>query len=166
LQYAEKAFVRKKDDQDILSVAEQVWGSVRGNDKKAVYRQIVNSGADVNAIHGQAVFSMSITLSKVMQLEEQESFDPIVDCIAGDSSDKPSSSNLNSPQKSEDQLTEHVSEHCSLLHLACLTADVGMVELLLQYGANINASDSRGRTPLHYCSISRRTASAKMLLTR
>ncbi|GMY15213.1 ADP-ribosylation factor GTPase-activating protein AGD1-like isoform X1 [Fagus crenata] len=138
--YAEKAFVRKKDDQDLLSVAEQVWGSVRGNDKKAVYRQIVNSGADVNAIHGQAVFS--------------------------DSSDKPSSSNLNSPQKSEDQLTEHVSEHCSLLHLACLTADVGMVELLLQYGANINASDSRGRTPLHYCSISRRTASAKMLLTR
>jgi len=138
--YAEKAFVRKiKDNQHLLSVAEQVWGCVRANDKKAVYHHIVSSEADVNAIHGQA--------------------------LLGNSSDKPSSSNTNSKCKSEDQLMERL-EDCYLLHLACQTGDIGMVELLLQYGADINASDSRGRTPLHYCIINGRSAIVKMLLTR
>nr|XP_023877760.1 ADP-ribosylation factor GTPase-activating protein AGD1-like isoform X1 [Quercus suber] len=167
LKYAEKAFVRKTDNRDLLSVAAQVWGSVRANDKKAVYRHIVSSEADVNAINGQALFSTSRSLAKIMELEEQESVESNLECLAGDSSlDKPSSSNLSSPQRSEDQCTEHISEDCSLLHLACQTSDIGMVELLLQYGANINASDSKGRTPLHYCSVTGRTAIAKMLLTR
>lgn len=166
LKYAEKAFVRKTDNRDLLSVAAQVWGSVRANDKKAVYRHIVSSEADVNAINGQALFSTSRSLAKIMELEEQESVESNLECLAGDSSlDKPSSSNLSSPQR-EDQCTEHISEDCSLLHLACQTSDIGMVELLLQYGANINASDSKGRTPLHYCSVTGRTAIAKMLLTR
>ena len=167
MQYAEKAFVRKKDNHDLLSVAAQVWGSVRANDKKAVYRHIVSSEADVNAINGQALFSTSRSLAKIMELEEQESVESNLECPPGDSSlDKPSSSNLSSPQRSEDQCTGHISEDCSLLHLACQTSDIGMVELLLQYGANINASDSKGRTPLHYCSVTGRTAIAKMLLTR
>ncbi|GKC44014.1 ribonuclease H-like domain-containing protein [Tanacetum coccineum] len=34
---------------------------------------------------------------------------------------------------------------CTLLHLPCETANVGMIELLLQYGANINVFSSRGR---------------------
>jgi Arf-GAP/coiled-coil/ANK repeat/PH domain-containing protein len=166
LQYAEKAFVRKiKDNQHLLSVAEQVWGCVRANDKKAVYHHIVSSEADVNAIHGQALLGTSITLAKVMHLKEPESFYHEFDCFAGNSSDKPSSSNTNSKRKSEDQLTERL-EDCYLLHLACQTGDIGMVELLLQYGADINASDSRGRKPLHYCIINGRSAIVKMLLTR
>ncbi|KAB1217530.1 ADP-ribosylation factor GTPase-activating protein AGD1 [Morella rubra] len=165
--YAEKAFVRKvMDNQHLLSVAEQVWGSVHATDKKAVYRHIVSSEADVNAIHGQALFSTSTFLGKVMPLKEQEGFDQKVECIAGDSSDKPSSSNSNSLRKSEDQLKEDILEDCSLLHLACQTADIGMVELILQYGADVNAPDSKGRTPLHYCIHSGRTAIAKILLTR
>lgn len=167
MQYAEKAFVLKiKDNQHLLSVAEQMWGCVRANDKKAVYRHIVSSEAVVNAIHGQALRSTSITLAKVMHLEEQESIDHKFDCIAGNSSGKPSSSSPNSKRKSEDQLTENRLEDCSLLHMACQTADIGMVELLLQYGADINASDSRGRTPLHYGIITGRSAIVKMLLTR
>lgn len=154
------------DNQHLLSVAEQVWGSVHATDKKAVYRHIVSSEADVNAIHGQALFSTSTFLGKVMPLKEQEGFDQKVECIAGDSSDKPSSSNSNSLRKSEDQLKEDILEDCSLLHLACQTADIGMVELLLQYGADVNAPDSKGRTPLHYCIHSGRTAIAKILLTR
>ena len=154
MQYAEKAFVRKKDNHDLLSVAAQVWGSVRANDKKAVYCHIVSSEADVNAINGQALFSTSRSLAKTMVLEVQESVESDLECVAGDSSsDKPSSSNLTSPQRSEDQCTGHISEDYSLLLLACQTSDISMVELLLQYGANINASDSKGRTPLHYCSV-------------
>lgn len=167
MQYAEKAFVRKiKDNHHLLSVAEQVWGCVHANDKKAVYHHIVNSEADVNVIHGQALISTSIPLAKVMHLEEQESFDHKFDCIAGNSSDKPSLSSSNSKRKSEDQLTENRLEGCSLLHLACQTADIGMVELLLQYGADINASDLRGQTPLHYCIATGRSVIAKILLTR
>ncbi|KAG8652717.1 hypothetical protein MANES_06G126100v8 [Manihot esculenta] len=139
--YAEKIFTHKiKDDQNLLSVAQQVWESVHANDKKEVYRQIVRSGVDVNAIHGQASFS--------------------------DSMDKPLASYVKPLHKNEDQVIEDFTDGCSLLHLACLTADLGMVELLLQYGANIHASNSKGQTPLHQCIINRRPSIAKLLLTR
>ncbi|KHN13825.1 ADP-ribosylation factor GTPase-activating protein AGD3 [Glycine soja] len=55
---------------------------------------------------------------------------------------------------------------CTLLHLACETADIGMVELLLQYGANVNATDSRGQTPLHRCILKGRSTFARLLLSR
>ncbi|KAF2312800.1 hypothetical protein GH714_040498 [Hevea brasiliensis] len=139
--YAEKIFMRTiKDDKNLLSVAQQVWESVHANDKKAVYHQIVCSGVDVNAIHGQASFS--------------------------DSLDKPLASYVKPLNKTEDQVIKDFTDGCSLLHLACLNADMGMVELLLQYGANINASNSKGQTPLHQCIINRRPAIAKLLLMR
>ncbi|OVA09670.1 Arf GTPase activating protein [Macleaya cordata] len=166
--YAEKLFVRKpKEEQHLLSTAYNMWESVRTNDKKAVYRHIVHSDADVNAVHGQASFSTSLTLAKVMKLQEQPSLGRQSKCLAGDSLDKPSAaSSLNSESISGDRDLEQCLEGCSLLHLACQTADIGMIELLLQYGANINASDSGGRTPLHHCILRGRTAFAKLLLTR
>ncbi|CAI9278135.1 unnamed protein product [Lactuca saligna] len=57
-------------------------------------------------------------------------------------------------------------EGCTLLHLACETADIGMIELLLQYGANVNVPDSRGQTPLHHCILRGKSAFARLLLTR
>ncbi|TYI90473.1 hypothetical protein E1A91_D03G125900v1 [Gossypium mustelinum] len=138
--YAEKAFVPKiTDKQRLHSVAEEVWESVRSNDPRAVYRYIVCYGADVNTIYGHASYFDSLD---------------------------PSSRSLNSLNKSEDQIEKEHSDSCSLLHLACLTTDICMVELLLQYGANINASDSRGRMPLHICVVGRNFAIAKLLLTR
>ncbi|KAK2974191.1 hypothetical protein RJ640_021482, partial [Escallonia rubra] len=139
--YAEKRFVHKvKNNQHPLPVAQQLWESVRINDKKAVYRLIVVCGANVNAVHGQA--------------------------SPGDLFDKASSSSLNSPRDNEHQLMDEFLDGCSLLHLACQTADIGMVELLLQHGADINASDSRGQTPLHQSIIRGRIATTKLLLTR
>ncbi|KAH1115015.1 hypothetical protein J1N35_008393 [Gossypium stocksii] len=138
--YAEKAFVPKITDKRRLhSVAEEVWESVRSNDPRAVYRYIVCYGADVNTIYGHASYFDSLD---------------------------PSSRSLNSLNKSEDQIEKEHPDSCSLLHLACLTTDICMVELLLQYGANINASDSRGRMPLHICVIGKNFAIAKLLLTR
>ena len=58
------------------------------------------------------------------------------------------------------------SSSSSVLHQACLTANSSMVELLLQYGADINAPDSRGQTPLHYCITNGKNAAAKMLVVR
>ncbi|XVF11424.1 hypothetical protein REPUB_Repub08aG0026300 [Reevesia pubescens] len=139
--YADKAFVPKMDNQHILSVADELWDSVCANNQKALYRHIVCSGADVNAIHGQASYFTSSSL------------------------DQPSRY-LNSLNKSEDQIEKGCSDSCSLLHLACVTTDIAMVELLLQYGANVNAPDSRGRAPLHYSIVGRKSAIAKLLLTR
>ncbi|KAJ7945630.1 ADP-ribosylation factor GTPase-activating protein [Quillaja saponaria] len=139
--YSEKAFVRlMKDEQQLLLVKQKVWDSVCANDKKAVYRHIVSSGIDINSITKQASSSYSLNM--------------------------PSSSSLNASCKSENQKMEDIPDGFTLLHLACLTADLGMVELLLQYGADMNASDSSDRTPLHYCIIRGKTAAAKMLLLR
>uniref|UniRef100_A0A5B7C040 ADP-ribosylation factor GTPase-activating protein AGD3-like n=1 Tax=Davidia involucrata TaxID=16924 RepID=A0A5B7C040_DAVIN len=165
--YVEKRFLQKvKGNQHFLSMAQQLWESVHTNDKKAVYRLIVIFEADVNAIHGQASSSTSLSLAEVMQLQDQASLDHNFNCLAGDSLDKAASSSLNSPRESEDRLIDEFLDGCSLLHLACQTADIGMVELLLQHGAKINAFDSRGQTPLHHSIIRGRISIAKLLLNR
>ncbi|MBA0785171.1 hypothetical protein Gotri_026939 [Gossypium trilobum] len=85
--------------------------------------------------------------------------------ITGDSSDRSSASSFNLVGTSEGQTTDDL-DGCTLLHLACETGDIGMIELLLQYGANINVMDSRGQTPLHRCILKGKAAVAKLLLTR
>ncbi|KAJ9676513.1 hypothetical protein PVL29_021839 [Vitis rotundifolia] len=140
--------------------------SVRYNDKKAVYRNIVSSEVDVNAIRGKASSNTFLTLAEVMKLQEQVSVDNKFDFLVDNSLGKASSSSSGKPSTTEDQSMEGCHDGCSLLHLACQAADIGMVELLLQYGADINASDSMGQTPLHHCIIRGRTAIAKILLKR
>ncbi|XP_020088062.1 ADP-ribosylation factor GTPase-activating protein AGD3 isoform X2 [Ananas comosus] len=169
--YAQKDFVLKdRTDLNHLSVVHQMWDNVRANNKKAVYHLIVASNADVNATYGNAAFN-SLTLAKVMLLQEQPSplFDQRSSCL--DSSDSFKSASALStfcPVSSTEDNSEldDCYEGFSLLHLACQSADMGMVELLLQYGANANANDSRGRTPLHHCVLSGRSLFAKMLLSR
>ncbi|KAK1270431.1 ADP-ribosylation factor GTPase-activating protein AGD3 [Acorus gramineus] len=166
--YAEKAFVRRPKADLLLFVAQRMWASVRNNDKKSVYHHIVASDADVNVVYGQAAFNSSLTLAKAMLLQEQPS--PVFDrsLSSGDSLQKTSAtSSMNLLSTSGDRADfDECLEGCSLLHLACQTADVGMIELLLQYGANINAPDSRGQTPLHHCILRGRSMFAKLLLTR
>ncbi|RXH79971.1 hypothetical protein DVH24_041118 [Malus domestica] len=164
--YAEKLFVRKpKDAQYTHLVAQQIWEGVRANDKKAVYRHIVNSEPDLNVLYEQAACNSSLTLAKVMLMHEQTSHDQSSSCIAGDSLDKSSPSSSNLSGTSEGQQVEDL-DGCTLLHLACETADIGMLELLLQYGVNINVTDSRGQTPLDRCILRGKNTFAKLLLTR
>lgn len=165
--YAEKLFVRKpKDRQYPNLVAQQIWEAVHANDKKAVYRHIVNSEPDVNAVYKQASCGSNLTLAKVMLLHEQPSLEHSASCLTGgDSLDRSSSSSLNLGCTSGGQTMEDL-DGCTLLHLACETADIGMLELLLQYGAYINATDSRGHTPLHRCVLRGKTVFIKLLLTR
>ncbi|KAH6833386.1 ARF GTPase-activating protein [Perilla frutescens var. hirtella] len=148
--YVEKCFVLKlKDNEDLLSVAEQLWESVRTNDKQAVYRLIVVSEADVNAVYGPASSVTCLSLANVMELNhEQENPD--------DDDEK-----VRSIQEEDE-----VFDGCSLLHLACQTADIGMVELLLQHRADISARDSKGQTPLHHSIMRGRIEITKQLLTR
>ncbi|KAL6984012.1 ADP-ribosylation factor GTPase-activating protein agd3 [Sarracenia purpurea var. burkii] len=159
--YAEKLFVQKPRDN--FTLAQHIWEAVRINDKKAVYRLLVNSEADVNAVYEQASCE-SLTLTKVMLQQEQTSLNHSSSCLTGESSAK--SLNISNLASTSDGLATEDLEGCSLLHLACETADIGMLELLLQYGANINASDSRGQTPLHRCIFGGKTTFVKLLLTR
>ncbi|KAL4308253.1 hypothetical protein GQ457_01G001720 [Hibiscus cannabinus] len=163
--YAEKLFVRKpKDKQHPNSVAQQIWEGVRANDKKAVYRCIVNCEADINAVYEQSPGS-SLTLAKAMLLQEHENADNNSSYMRADSSDRFSASSFNLVGTSEGLVTDDL-DGCTLLHLACEAADIGMIELLLQYGANTNATDSRGQTPVHRCILRSKAAFAKLLLTR
>ncbi|XP_014497917.1 ADP-ribosylation factor GTPase-activating protein AGD1 isoform X1 [Vigna radiata var. radiata] len=152
--YAEKLFVRRPKD-NRLSVAQQIWEAVHANDKKAVYRYIVNSDVDVNVAYEQMCNS-SLTLAKVMLLQEQTSHDH---------SSSLASNTLDWSSSKEGPVMDNL-DGCTLLHLACETADIGMVELLLQYGANVNATDSRGQTPLHRCILKGRSAFARLMLSR
>ncbi|XLR63325.1 hypothetical protein S83_013997 [Arachis hypogaea] len=160
--YAEKLFVRKpKDSQYRLLVAQQIWEAVRANDKKTVYRYIVNSDIDVNAAYEQ-MCSSSLTLAKVMLLQEQTNHDH--GSISRNTLDWSSASSLNAGSK-EGRAVDNL-DGSTLLHLACETADIGMLELLLQYGANVNATDSRGQTPLHRCILKGKSTFARLLLSR
>ncbi|XP_073291392.1 ADP-ribosylation factor GTPase-activating protein AGD1-like isoform X2 [Primulina huaijiensis] len=160
--YVEKRYIHKvKDSQRLLSVAEQLWGGVRANDKKAVYHLIVTWEADVNSIHGQASPLTSFTLANVMRLYEHTNPDQNFHAVDDGTSRSPE------PQvEDENRFIGDLFDGCSLLHLACQTADIGMVELLLQHGANINACDLRAHTPLHHSIIRGRIGIAKLLLAR
>ncbi|KAK4780050.1 hypothetical protein SAY87_016156 [Trapa incisa] len=157
--YAEKLFVRKPKDQH-QSIPQQMWDAVRSNDKKAVYRLIVNSEAHVNTVLEQASSSSSLTLAKVLLLQEPKE----VGHGYNSGTDRYSTSSLNFG--SVEGLSLEDLDGCTLLHLACETADIGMLELLLQYGANLNAVDSRGNMPLHRCIIKGKASNAKLLLSR
>lgn len=167
LQYVEKRFVHKtKDTHQILSVAHQLWDCVRMNDIKSVYRLIVICEVDINALHGQVLPTTFPTLDNIMRLEDQSpnlegSFD-----FSGRDSFKSSHSSFSSLKENDDGIIDEFLDGSSLLHLACQTADIGMVELLLQHGARINAPDTRGQTSLHHSIIRGRIVIAKLLLTR
>ncbi|KAK9108605.1 hypothetical protein Syun_024616 [Stephania yunnanensis] len=165
--YAEKLFVRKpKAEQGLSSVAHQLWDCVRTNDKKAMYRHIVSSDTDLNAVRWDASFGTSLTQAKAIRSNEQPSSSCKHISSAGESSDKVSEAGSFSSSTKEEQNLAECLEGCSLLQLACQTADVGMIELLLQYGVDVNATDLRDQTALHHCINQGRNQFAKLLLSR
>lgn len=139
-----------------------MWDAVRANDKKALYGLIVNSETDINSIYVQGTSNnSSLTLARAMLLQEHTTLDPYSSCLEASFLGSSNPASTSEGNNGIDDL-----DGCSLLHLACETTDIGMIELLLQYSANINATDSRAQTPLHRCIIKRKGAFAKLLLAR
>ncbi|CAN6485570.1 unnamed protein product [Victoria cruziana] len=191
--YAEKLFVRSPNSsQNPVSVAQKMWDSVRANNKQAVYRLIVASNANVNVVYGRGSITPVLTLANVMVLHDQHNLPhdcetPFTELDAAgklptaeslsrqttlgtSSSQSDSAPSINDPSfmgtNEKNREPDEDLEGWSLLHLACHTADVGMIELLLQYGAKINASDAKCRTPLHHSILKGYSAIAKLLVSR
>ena len=144
--------------------------SIRANNKRAVYRLIVCSGADVNAVHQESATSFLIhKLKNCNENSGANNSDNVgaesVDRWAG-SAERGAASSSSAVTKGKDSSGEDSLNGCSLLHLACQFADMGMVELLLQYGADMNAVDLRGQTPLHHCTTAQKADMAKLLIQR
>ena len=164
LQYAEKRFVfRNKNHERAINVSHKIWNAVESNDKHAVYGLIVCFDADVNTTYEEGTLTNEVV-------------EPELISSSGSSSPKNSHSSTdvvyeniipNLEKASLSISTLDLSKYgWTLLHLACYGDDLGMIELLLQYGSHINACDSLGRTPLHHCILHRRNTIAKLLLTR
>lgn len=119
------------------------WEAVKSGNIRAMYRLLVLFDANPNTRYDE------IRVAGLCHDWEEDSmqFDAAI--------------SQKSPSK-----TNNLLEGCSLLHLACHVGYLVMVELLLQFGADINIKDFHGRTPLH-CSIFRKNdVLAKYLIRR
>ncbi|KAF7131977.1 hypothetical protein RHSIM_Rhsim09G0077700 [Rhododendron simsii] len=155
--YAEKQLVNKaKRASSIPSLAASIWEAVKTNNLREVYRLIVRSEENIiNTTYDDVV---SVKLShhdgeddpnEGFHAVQEKQYDPVACQKIKDFS------------KPEDCL-----HGCSLFHVACQCGNPVMLELLLQFGADINRCDYHGRTPLHHCIAKRNNQLAKFLLKR
>ncbi|XP_059655216.1 ADP-ribosylation factor GTPase-activating protein AGD4-like isoform X2 [Cornus florida] len=155
--YVEKLLVNKKATASgIISHTTSIWEAVKANNLREVYRLIVTSDmAIVNSIYDE-VIGVNLyhhvndqDLQVPYRAVEKKQYSPAA-C-----------------QKIQDSSApENCLQGCSLLHLACHSDNSVMLELLLQFGADINRCDFHGRTPLHHCISKGNNQLAKFLLRR
>lgn len=127
-----------------------MWEAVKRNDLREAYRLIaVSAVLIVNTTYDNVVGVSSSPHLDEEHSVNQESLNP-----SSCGRDWDSNESRNSLQG------------CSLLHLACQNDNQVMLELLLQFGTDINVRDSHGRTPLHQCISQKNNKLAKLLLRR
>ncbi|KAF5450000.1 hypothetical protein F2P56_030388 [Juglans regia] len=136
----------------IPSHASKIWQAVKSNNLQEVYRLIVTSEKSIIKTTFDDVDGVDICHHVDVQDSEtmqKRQYDPAV-CERINHSNEPG----------------NCLQGCSLLHLACNTGNPLMLELLLQFGADINMRDFHGRTPLHHCISSGNNQLARLLLRR
>ncbi|KAK8537380.1 hypothetical protein V6N13_042309 [Hibiscus sabdariffa] len=135
-----------------------IWQAVKTDDLREVYRLIAISDFNIVNITFDDVFTIELYHHHVdaqdssldsKKEDEREQYDP--------------SSCLRIKDSNE---SGNCLQGCSLLHLACQYGNPVMVELLLQFGADINMRDFHGRTPLLHCISKGNNQLAKLLLRR
>ncbi|TKY67701.1 ADP-ribosylation factor GTPase-activating protein AGD2 [Spatholobus suberectus] len=136
--YVEKSLIiREEDIPENPSVSVRIWQAVQVVNVQEVYRIIVTSTSNM------------INTKYNDEVHHADQHDPEA-CL----------------RVEETNETERCFRGWSLLHLACHSDNALMVELLLQFGADVNMRDYHGRTPLHHCISSGKNQLAKFLLRR
>ncbi|GAB4850689.1 ADP-ribosylation factor GTPase-activating protein agd4 [Ancistrocladus abbreviatus] len=150
LKYAEKALVSKKSTESgTFSYAKALWKAVETNNLREAYRVIVKSDANIlNTIYDE-IHGVGPNIEEDSSKKDSHSLDPAT-C----------------PKLKDSGEPESCLRGSSLVHLACHVGNAVIVELLLQFGADVNMRDFHGRTPLHHCVAKKNNQLAKYLLRR
>ncbi|XP_006360867.1 ADP-ribosylation factor GTPase-activating protein AGD2-like [Solanum tuberosum] len=148
--YVEKQVVNKEAFAPYSNRATLIWEAVRSNNVKDVYRIIVVS--DVNIIN--TTYDEVEGATMYHEIHENDSKLGLQD------------SQKKHQNPAACQGIKLCLQGCSLLHLACNGETPVMLELLLQFGSDINRRDFHGRTPLQHCIGNGRHHLAKFLLRR
>ncbi|CAH1414769.1 unnamed protein product [Lactuca virosa] len=148
--YVEKLFVETSNgsNPNPSSNATRIWEAVKGNNIQEVYRLIATSSSNSNIVNATTY-------------DDVASSDLIHDLDSTKDSDPKLCKRIKDSRRPESCL-----QGSTLLHLACGSGYQVMVELLLQFGADINRPDYHGRTPLHHCIFSGNNKLAKYMLRR
>lgn len=155
LQYTEKLLVIKETiESGFPSPTAHIWEAVNSNNIQAAYRLFVASDANPNITYDEVNSGDLCHIAETQDIldghcTERKQYDPAL-CPRIIDSGEPA----------------NCLQGCSLLHLACHIGDPVMLELLLQFGVDINARDFHGRTPLRHCISKRNNELAKYLLKK
>ncbi|XP_022727005.1 ADP-ribosylation factor GTPase-activating protein AGD2-like isoform X2 [Durio zibethinus] len=141
----------------VPSNSTDIWQAVKTDNLREVYHLIAISDTNIVNTTFDGVFSIELyhlvvdaqDSSLDSHKEERKQYDPSACQRIKDSNDP-----------------GNCLQGCSLLHLACHCGNPVMLELLLQFGADINKCDFHGRTPLHHCISLGNNTLAKYLLRR
>ncbi|KAM6571148.1 hypothetical protein CsatA_015228 [Cannabis sativa] len=156
--YVEKLMVIRDESVAEMpaALASRIWESVKSNNLKEVYRLIVMSDMNITNTTFDDVFP--VDLHHHVGAQETE--------LGGKTTKKKHVDPGTCDRMKDSNEPGNCLQGCSLLHLACHCENLLMIELLLQFGANINLRDFHGRTPLHHCVASGKNSLAKFLLKR
>ncbi|KAL0693738.1 hypothetical protein Bca4012_060918 [Brassica carinata] len=150
VKYLEKALVVKDERETNLPASTRIWEAVQRKNIREIYRLIVTADANIINTKFDDITAVDVYHHHVdAQDEVKKRHDPNACQRIKDSND-----------------SRNCLQGCSLLHVACQSGDPVLLELLLQFGADINMRDYHGRTPLHHCIASGNNAFAKVLLRR
>ncbi|XP_039059859.1 ADP-ribosylation factor GTPase-activating protein AGD4-like isoform X3 [Hibiscus syriacus] len=157
--YVEKLLiVRDAMQHGDLSNSANIWQAVESDKLREVYRLIAISDTNIVKTSFDDVFTIELyhhvvdaqdSSHDINKVDKREQYDP---------STCPRIKDSNEPR--------NCLQGCSILHLACQYGNPAMVELLLQFGADINMRDFHGRTPLQHCISKGNNQLAKLLLRR
>lgn len=149
MKYVEKLLISQKTTKTSLSsCASALWEAVRTSNLREAYRLIALSDASILNTTFDEIRSAYSSSFKEEWGKDGHKLDPTICPML----------KVGEP--------ENCLRGCSLLHLACHVGNALMIELLLQFGADINKRDFHGRTPLHHCIARRDNQLAKYLLRR
>ncbi|KAI3812368.1 hypothetical protein L1987_17075 [Smallanthus sonchifolius] len=149
--YVEKRLISQQETTISTPYATRIWEAVKSNNIREVYRLIATSNTNI----------INTTYDEVAGADLFHEHDSSRGSKSAERTDPLSCKKMKDPSKPESCL-----QGCTLLHLACNLGYQVMLELLLQFGADINRSDYHGRTPLHHCIFSGNNKLAKYMIRR